>query len=42
VEATFVESYPNCEVRVIEDAGHYPIDETPILTATEIEAFLGS
>jgi pimeloyl-ACP methyl ester carboxylesterase len=42
VDATFVETYPNCEVKVIEGAGHYPIDETPILTATEIETFLGT
>lgn len=42
IEATFVKLYPNCEVKIIEDAGHYPIDETPILTAGEIEVFLGS
>ncbi|MFJ6674726.1 alpha/beta fold hydrolase [Actinosynnema sp. NPDC091369] len=40
VRATFGESYPNCEVVVFEQAGHYAIDETPIALVSVVERFL--
>lgn len=40
MRSTFGQWYPNCEVEVFANAGHYAIDETPIALATSIEAFL--
>jgi len=40
MQATFLTWYPNAELEVIPNAGHYPIDETPVALATSIEAFL--
>lgn len=42
INATYVPLYPNCEVTVVENAGHYPVDEIPAFLAAEIEAFLAS
>ncbi|MEU4744690.1 alpha/beta hydrolase [Actinosynnema sp. NPDC023658] len=42
VRATFGKSYPNCEVVVFEQAGHYAIDETPIALVSTIEEFLAA
>jgi pimeloyl-ACP methyl ester carboxylesterase len=39
-KAGFATFYPNCEISIIDNAGHYPTEETPIALATEIEAFL--
>jgi pimeloyl-ACP methyl ester carboxylesterase len=39
IRATFLPLYPNCEVTVVENAGHYPMEEAPISLATEIECF---
>ena len=33
---------PNGELTVIEGAGHYPMDEMPLLLAKLIEDFLGA
>jgi len=37
---TWLRSYPNAELAVLDNAGHYPINETPVALATRIEAFL--
>ncbi|WP_423458461.1 alpha/beta fold hydrolase [Ottowia sp. VDI28] len=38
--ATWMEYYPNAQLEVVRNAGHYPMDETPIILATAIEKFL--
>jgi pimeloyl-ACP methyl ester carboxylesterase len=40
MKATYMTYYPNAELEVMGNAGHYPMDETPIALATSIEAFL--
>lgn len=40
MRATFEQWYPNCEIEVLGNAGHYAIDETPLALATSIEIFL--
>jgi pimeloyl-ACP methyl ester carboxylesterase len=41
MNATFMVQYPAAELHIIGNAGHYPMDETPVHLATVIEAFLG-
>jgi len=38
--ATYGTWYPNCEIEVIANAGHYPMNEVPLYTATTIQEFL--
>lgn len=38
--ATFLEWYPNAELVVCRNAGHYPQQEAPVFVATVINAFL--
>jgi pimeloyl-ACP methyl ester carboxylesterase len=40
MKATYMTYYPNAELEVMGNSGHYPMDETPIALATSIEAFL--
>jgi len=40
MKATFLAWYPNAELEVMQNAGHYPMDETPVALATSIENFL--
>jgi pimeloyl-ACP methyl ester carboxylesterase len=38
--ATYLAWYPNAELEVMANAGHYPMSETPVALVTSIEAFL--
>jgi len=40
MQATFLATYPECELEVMANAGHYPMHETPVALATSIENFL--
>jgi esterase len=40
MKATYLACYPNAELEVMANAGHYPMNETPVALATSIEAFL--
>jgi pimeloyl-ACP methyl ester carboxylesterase len=40
MQATFLACYPECELEVMANAGHYPMHETPVALATSIENFL--
>lgn len=42
MRATWLKSYPICELEVMDNAGHYPMDEAPVALATSIERFLGA
>jgi esterase len=40
IKATYLAWYPNCTMDVMENAGHYPMHETPVALATAMERFL--
>jgi pimeloyl-ACP methyl ester carboxylesterase len=40
MKATFGAWYPNLEMEVFPDAGHYAMDESPVALATGVETFL--
>lgn len=40
MRGTYLAWYPHAELEVMENAGHYPMNETPVALATSIEAFL--
>jgi pimeloyl-ACP methyl ester carboxylesterase len=40
MRATYLVNYPNATLETMTNAGHYPMDETPVALATSIEAFL--
>jgi pimeloyl-ACP methyl ester carboxylesterase len=37
---TYLVHFPGAELEVLPNAGHYPMNETPVALATSIEAFL--
>ena len=39
MQGTFLQCYPNARLQVIANAGHYPMQETPIHLAALVEAF---
>ena len=41
MEQTWMAFYPNAELDVLPNAGHYPMYETPAALAASIEEFLG-
>ena len=40
--ATYLAWYPNASLEVMANAGHYPMNETPVALATSLQAFLGA
>jgi pimeloyl-ACP methyl ester carboxylesterase len=42
MRATFMQWYPNARLETIANAGHYPMDETPVALASAIERFLSA
>jgi len=42
MRGTYLQWYPNATLEVMSNAGHYPMDETPVALATTIERFLGT
>jgi pimeloyl-ACP methyl ester carboxylesterase len=41
MEQTWLVTFPNGELTILPDAGHYPMFEAPVSLATSIEEFLG-
>lgn len=41
VNATWMQTYPNAQLEVLPNAGHYAMFETPVALATVVERFLG-
>ncbi|MEZ5476812.1 MAG: alpha/beta hydrolase [Thiolinea sp.] len=40
MRATYLEWYDNCELEIIANAGHYPMQETPVWLMTLLEGFM--
>lgn len=40
MQATWMRHYPVADLEVMGNAGHYPMDETPVALATSVEQFL--
>jgi len=41
MEQTWMVFFPNAELTILPDAGHYPMFESPVSLATSVEEFLG-
>lgn len=37
---TYLQRYPHATVEILENAGHYPMNETPLALVRAIESFL--
>jgi len=42
MRATYLQWYPNARLETIANAGHYPMDETPVALASAVEKFLSA
>src|SRR5258706_2341795 len=42
MRATYLQWYANARLEVMANAGHYPMDETPVALATAVEKFLAA
>jgi pimeloyl-ACP methyl ester carboxylesterase len=42
MRATYLQWFPNATLEVMGNAGHYPMDETPVALATSVESFLAA
>ena len=40
LQAVIPTLFPHAVIEVISNAGHYPMDETPVYLTTRIEAFM--
>jgi pimeloyl-ACP methyl ester carboxylesterase len=41
MQATYLADYPNSELKVLANSGHYPMQEVPVVFGTEVMAFFG-
>jgi pimeloyl-ACP methyl ester carboxylesterase len=40
MRSTYLASYPQADLEIMENAGHYPMDEIPVALVTSVERFL--
>jgi len=42
VRATYMENHPHAKLHVIDNAGHYPMQETPIYLGSQMQSFMAA